>query len=212
MLDEFLARAAWYTDDSIKAYVALTVIFAIAYRALYKLFDRAVAPLSAAYRNLSRADQIEWNSRMISNVNAFTTAVLGIMDVCGALLRGSDIILASTPMACLKLSLLGGYLLHDLELVLAYENLCTKEMVLHHLIGLIGNGLSIVRVACLSVVSCVTQRARALPNARAHTRTLTHARARAPLCTRSYGASTTCCACALCKPKQRRRSSMRAGS
>eukprot|EP00300_Choanocystis_sp_HF-7_P031106 c40202_g1_i1.p1 GENE.c40202_g1_i1~~c40202_g1_i1.p1 ORF type:complete len:304 (-),score=42.93 c40202_g1_i1:19-930(-) len=127
--------------DVVTAYVFFTVVIALIYRALFWLShwltlvaSRAgLVPGKVAYADQPRGLQIEWQSRVLSNVNAALTALLGAVE----LLSVSDWITDTVSHSAFKMALLSGYLLHDFELVLRDSGLFSVAILIHHLLGLV---------------------------------------------------------------------------
>jgi len=87
------------------------------------------------FRKLSKDDQVEWASRVVSTMHA-VVVTYGGLKILASPVYDKFPYTAWSDEGGIYANILLGYLSYDLVLCLAYDNLRTPSAIIHHLLGL----------------------------------------------------------------------------
>jgi len=116
----------------------LSIVSFITCWGIYFASDVLFSRLFDFYRKLSRADRIEWGSRVVSTLHAiFVTYGSGLVLLTEDVVHDHPFI-GHSSVAEWYNKVLIGYFVYDLMLVLGEKQIRTVGTLVHHILGLIG--------------------------------------------------------------------------
>eukprot|EP01112_Ceratiomyxa_fruticulosa_P011664 TRINITY_DN3186_c0_g1_i1.p1 TRINITY_DN3186_c0_g1~~TRINITY_DN3186_c0_g1_i1.p1 ORF type:complete len:259 (-),score=18.40 TRINITY_DN3186_c0_g1_i1:65-841(-) len=124
------------------------------YTAVYFL-SRVLSPLLVkAYSSFDLAKKVEWDSRVVSNLNAAIVTLGSLYAVCFYSNDWTDNPYGAPNIySKFFISVILGYFLYDLVLVLMYRDLWGFSTIAHHVIGLITYGSGKFSGSCHYILS-----------------------------------------------------------
>jgi len=125
-------------QDETFAYWFPLITFWLFFFVCYRLSGFCSYLASSTYRALSKEDQVEWNSRMVSTAHAFMACVGGIYGTMYDPIMANNFVFGTSLLSEMIVCNTTAYWIFDFMLIMRYfKKLGEPGIILHHIIGII---------------------------------------------------------------------------